>query len=570
MSVRARWGYNQPSNDEQITQSKRMLSVEEILKDPLFDQAQIVAGRGGVARQVLWMHSASVPDAPDWLNGGELVITTLFNMPQTIDEQCQYIQKMAEQDVAGLLLSVGRYINQAPTHLIQIADELDFPLIEIPYTKRFVDLAKAVNERIASQNLHLVRHALHIQQSLTQLVLEGGGLQHLASRLAELLGHSISIENERFEAIATENIAEVDEARRYTQLHGRTDPRLVNALETRKILPEIMQTLRPKYLEAMPDVGLEMERILAPIVVHGEIYGYMWIIADEHAISEIDQMAIESGSTIAALMMLHQESVQSAEASLKGSMISQLIQGDVSRETILTDQSMRYGVDLRSSFMMMIVECNLTGSQRVTQLYRTINRLIVNDGWPAVVGQFAGQIVLLAQVNEHLKALAARVQERVALSKMCADDQPRLGVSGVHYGGEEVKIAYQQCQDVLHISRRLEPNSRIVYFDDLGYLHTLFHAGPSTLKGNPHVVILRKLLEEKQADLFRTLEAYLDNGGNGVGTAEALHIHRSTLNYRLQRIIQVCGVNLQDSLVRTNLQIALKLMRLFEVSPEDL
>jgi DNA-binding PucR family transcriptional regulator len=83
-------------------------------------------------------------------------------------------------------------------------------------------------------------------------------------------------------------------------------------------------------------------------------------------------------------------------------------------------------------------------------------------------------------------------------------------------------------------------------------------------------LILRKLLEEKQADLFRTLEAYLDNGGNGVGTAEALHIHRSTLNYRLQRIIQVCGVNLQDSLVRTNLQIALKLMRLFEVAPEDL
>ncbi len=547
-----------------------MLSVAEILEDPLFDQAHIVAGHGGVQRQVLWMHSASVPDAPDWLNGGELVITTIFNMPQALDEQCEYIRKMAETGVAGLLLSVGRYINQAPSHLIQIADELDFPLIEISYTKRFVDLAKAVNERIASQNLHLVRHALHIQQSLTQLVLEGGGLQHLATRLAELLEHSVSIENERFEAMATENIAEVDEARRYTQLHGRTDPRLVNALEARGILPEIKQTLRPKYLEAMPDVGLEMERILAPIVVHGEIYGYMWIIADEHAISEIDQMAIESGATIAALMLLHQESVQSAEASLKGSMISQLIQGDVSRETILTDQSMRYGVDLRAPFVMMIVECNLSGSQRVAQLYRAINRLIVSDGWPAVVGQFAGQIVLLAQDNEHLKALAARVQERVALSKICLDDQPRLGVSGVQQGGTEVKTAYQQCRDVLQISRRLEPNARIAYFDELGYLHTLFHAGATSLKTNPHVQILRRLLEEKQADLFRTLEAYLDNGGNGVGTAEALHIHRSTLNYRLQRIIQICGVNLQDSLVRTNLQIALKLMRLFEVDPDDL
>lgn len=547
-----------------------MLSVQDILEDPLFDQVTIVAGKRGLDRPVLWMHSASVPDTPDWLNGGELVITTIFNMPQALDEQCDYIRKMANQGVAGLLLSVGRYINQAPPHLIQIADELAFPLIEISYTKRFVDLAKTVNERIASQNLQLVRNALRIQQSLTQLVLEGGGLQHLADRLAELLGHSISIENERFEAIATANIAEVDEARHYTQLHGRTDPRLVHALETHDILPEIMQTLRPKYLRPMPDVGLEMERILAPIVVHGEIYGYMWIIADERALSEIDRMAIESGATIAALMLLHQESVQSAEASLKGSLMSQLIQGDIARETILTDQSMRYGVDLRSPYVMMLVECRMAGSQRVTQLYRTINRLIISDGWSAVVGQFAGQIVVLAQDNDHLKALAARVQERVALSKLCADEQPRLGVSGVQAGATEVKTAYHQCQDVLQISRRLEPTSRVVYFADLGYLHTLFNAGADTLKSNPHVQILRRLLDEKQADLFRTLEAYLDAGGNGVGTAEALHIHRSTLNYRLQRIIQICGVNLQDSLMRTNLQIALKLMRLFEVSPEDL
>ena len=47
---------------------------------------------------------------------------------------------------------------------------------------------------------------------------------------------------------------------------------------------------------------------------------------------------------------------------------------------------------------------------------------------------------------------------------------------------------------------------------------------------------LRKLLDEQQADLFHTLETYLDEGGNGVQTAETLHIHRSTLNYRLARI----------------------------------
>jgi DNA-binding PucR family transcriptional regulator len=82
--------------------------------------------------------------------------------------------------------------------------------------------------------------------------------------------------------------------------------------------------------------------------------------------------------------------------------------------------------------------------------------------------------------------------------------------------------------------------------------------------------MLRRLLEEKQVDLFRTLEAYLDAGGNGVSTAEHLHIHRSTLNYRLQRITQLSGLKLEDPLTRMNLQVALKLMRLFEVDTDSL
>jgi purine catabolism regulator len=547
-----------------------MPSVAEILEHELFGGARVIAGHKGLARDVRWVHIVGVPDAAVWLNGGELVMTTIFNMPQEAEAQCDYIRQIAEKEVAGLVITVGRYIESIPEHLRRTADECALPLIEIPFVSRFVDIAKAINERISESSLHMVRRALMIHQELTNLVLEGGTLKHLAAKVANLLGHSVSIENERFEAIATVNISAVDEARRYTQLHGRTDPRLVDALDARGILPQIRQSLRPLHLQKMPDVGLEMERILAPIVVHGEIYGYMWIIADDHGLSQIDQMAIESGSTIAALMMLYQQSVQSAEASLKGSLISQLIQGDAARETILTDQSMRYGVDLRSNFVMMIVECNMNGSQKLATLYRSINQMIATDGWNAVVGQFAGQIIVLAQEDEHLKALAARVQERVALAKLCTDGHPRVGVSGLQHGAHHVKCAYEQCQDVLHITRQLDPNSRVIYFNELGYLHTLYHAGSDTLEGNPYVPLLRRLLDEKQADLFRTLEAYLDSGGNGVGTADILHIHRSTLNYRLQRIFHICDVNLQDPMVRTNLQIALKLMRLFEVDEEDL
>ncbi len=545
-----------------------MFSVAEVLNDEMFDGAAVVAGQAGLSRRVEWIHNVGVPDAPDWLNGGELVLTTMMNLPDNIASQQRYILEMVEKGVAGLVITTGRYIDHIPPHLCETADAHDFPLIEISFKARFVDIARKINERISQENLHMVKRALKIHQTLTALVLEGGGLQDVATRLADLLGHSISIETDRFEAIATENIAEVDEARRYTQLHGRTDPRLVTALEQQDILPAIRQTLRPQHLAAMPDVGLEMERILAPIVVYGEIYGYMWVIADVHAVTEIDMMAIESGSTVAALMMLHQESVQSAEASLKGSLLSQLIQGDGDRETILIDQSLRYGVDLRSRYVMMLVECN-DPDGRLPRLYRAVNQMLSGESWQAVAGQFAGQIVVLAQQTDKLRTLAIHIQERSALSTGCGG-QIRIGVSGVQKGADCVKRAYEQCMDVLHISRRLNPNAPVVYFDELGYLHTLYHAGRKTLHANASVPILRRLLDERQADLFRTLEAYLDAGANGVVTAENLHIHRSTLNYRLQRINQICEIDLQNPTSRMNLQVALKLMRLFEVAPGDL
>ena len=92
-----------------------------------------------------------MPDAPNWLNGGELVLTTMINLPTDPAEQEQYIQAMADKGVAGLALAVGRYVDRAPDNLREVAELNHFPLIEIPYQARFVDIARATNERISQE-----------------------------------------------------------------------------------------------------------------------------------------------------------------------------------------------------------------------------------------------------------------------------------------------------------------------------------------------------------------------------------------------------------------------------------
>lgn len=548
-----------------------MLTVADALQMEEFAGARVVAGRDGLSRAVGWVHVAGVPDAPQWLNGGELVLTTSINMPTDETEQRQYIQAMADKGVAALAIAVGRYINRIPDFLAETAEQNHFPLIEIPYQARFVDIARAANERITQENMAMVERALNINRVLTQLVLDGGDLKQLAETMAGLVGQSVSIENERFEALAAHNIAAFDEARRYTLSEGRTDPRLLRALEDSGVLEQIKRTLRPVPIPQMPDVGLEMERILAPIVVHSEIYGYMWIIADDRPLSDLDRMAIESGATIAALMMLYQEAAQTAEASLKGGLLSQLVQGEPGREAVLADQALRYGLNLASPFAMLLIELaegtakDGRGSQRLLQLYRRVNRLASVHEWPAVVGQFAGQVVVLAQASADLHEIAAIIPVQ------SAEEVPigtiRMSMSAVHRGADRVSVAHQQCRDALHIAARLGDSrfdGTLIAFSDLGYLHALYRSGPESLSSNPYVPALRLLLEETGADLFNTLEAYLDAGGNSVQTADVLTIHRSTLNYRLTRIAEIVDVKLSDPIARMNLQVALKLLRLFE------
>jgi DNA-binding PucR family transcriptional regulator len=225
---------------------------------------------------------------------------------------------------------------------------------------------------------------------------------------------------------------------------------------------------------------------------------------------------------------------------------------------VLTDQALRYGLDMNAPFVLLLLDNADRSSQKLLQQYRRANRLAGMHNWRGVVGQFAGRVVIIMQASEDVEAVARAL---VADS----DDTIRIGISATHRGTEGVAAAHEQCLDAIRIMRRLKPAQTIIHFEELGYLYPLYRAGSDSLTSNPQVPGLRKLVHEHQADLFHTLEVYLDAGGNAVHTAKLLTIHRSTLNYRLSRIEEVCGVDLSDPTTRTNLQMALKLLRLFEV-----
>lgn len=64
----------------------------------------------------------------------------------------------------------------------------------------------------------------------------------------------------------------------------------------------------------------------------------------------------------------------------------------------------------------------------------------------------------------------------------------------------------------------------------------------------------------KQSELIKTLAHYLESGGNYDSAAQSLNIHRSTLRYRLGRIRDISGRDLQDVDTRLNLHLATRVL----------
>jgi len=72
--------------------------------------------------------------------------------------------------------------------------------------------------------------------------------------------------------------------------------------------------------------------------------------------------------------------------------------------------------------------------------------------------------------------------------------------------------------------------------------------------------------EQYETELVRTVEAFLDNDGNVVGTAQKLFTHRHTIRYRLERVRELSGLDVGSTDGREKLSLGLKAMRVLGVA----
>ncbi|MCL4531615.1 MAG: helix-turn-helix domain-containing protein, partial [Actinobacteria bacterium] len=186
----------------------------------------------------------------------------------------------------------------------------------------------------------------------------------------------------------------------------------------------------------------------------------------------------------------------------------------------------------------------------------------------SLVASRGGMVVAIGPLpsgsNRDLKEMAEEIRRRAQAN--LEDCGVAAGIGRPTEGGGLV-IAYREAEGALGIGIRVHGPASTTYFGDLGIMRLLARVGSTSELENFRQEMLGRLEEhdgKTGGELVRSLEALFYCHGNLSRTAEHLSLHRNSLLYRLQRISEITGHDLEDAETVLSLQVALKVRQLLD------
>jgi hypothetical protein len=153
----------------------------------------------------------------------------------------------------------------------------------------------------------------------------------------------------------------------------------------------------------------------------------------------------------------------------------------------------------------------------------------------------------------------------VALGTFLIDHGLKAGSSAQFSGRnfKDVKLYYKQAELALDLGVRNAPLAHLYYFNAFVkryVLEVIEKELPASMLCAPELMKLRDYDLKHKTELLRTASIYLQNHLSHTQTALELGIHRSTLMYRLDRIRDIGGFNIEDGKNQWHLLLSVKLL----------
>jgi len=516
----------------------RVLTVRELARDAGLG-LRAATGGAGLGRAIKGVHFSDAEDPVPYLSSESVLVVTGRSFAGDTEAGLRLLDRLVTIDTAALAIAMGHYIESIPPELIARARELKMPILEIPPGVLTRTVFSYVYHALASVDLHRLRRTVAMQNDLLDLLIADAAADEVLAKVSTLIGMPM---------------LSLDGAGRVVGSAGVRDPARMASV--------VWESWSALAGSTMPmgifEVG-EARFFCREVVLYGRVERLLVASASQASSSELVDTALSFLQRLATLNVLRRRDEIVATQRMRQRLLRDLLAGTASPEE-LTEWVAEHGLDLAHPWRVGLCDLSTSpeaGRRRAGELEDALveavdtflgDRLIaflsrprrmsitvlLPDGAPSV-GEGGARDLLLG-----LKTFAAGEPYRLSLT---------IGASAAHTDPRAGRKALQEAIDASAAAKRGIDAGGLVLFEEMSGRFRLLKGQSEEALADIARRTIAPLIEydaRRHAHLVATLRTWLDNHWAIQPTAEALFIHRNTLQKRLRRIESLLGVDLLD------------------------
>jgi purine catabolism regulator len=463
------------------------------------------AGEAGLDREVAWAHVCELANPTEWLDEGDLLLTTGLGVPEAAAEQEVYIERLADAGLSGIAIGDRMYAPPLTPQMTAVADARALPLLFTAYEVPFSAVARAVAEANRDEEHARVLNTLRLYETVRHAAVSASG--------AELL--------ERLEQIVDCDLHLLDHERGLPLIPGTREPagELVAALRH-------ASSERAEPMPAVLRVEVGSGQVMAVAVPASRP---ATLVALPRGDGSPDLAVLRHVAGVAALEIERESAESERQRQLGAELLGGLVDGRITPE----------------SGAQRLAELGLDGEPRVVAACRTDAAREVDRDLHIRLNQ-RGIPHLLLRRPPLLVVLLPGTSAAIAGFRDEVDEATPIGLSGQLGRLSRAADAEREARWALEAGSL--DDSALVRYGEQAPSFFLPRGLSEAERAVRHV--LGTLLDydrTHEAELVKSLRVFLSYNRSWKKSAAELHVHKQTLVYRMRRVEELTGRRLDDT-----------------------
>ena len=528
-----------------------MMTVAELIRDLLPPGTSVLSGEEALDREVTWSaRPRPSPPAFGHLSGGELVLINVSRLSD-IDERLTLegaVRQLAAFGVTAVA-AAGRISAAAKS----AAEKGGVVLLQLPATADLGDLERAASHVIGERRREEQRRGQDAGRRLMEIAISGEPLHRVLSMLQAEARQAVALERRDgglLVYLGGTGLPSRDEAER---LLGLNRAMVAGWLA----VSSAASPAEPPTTRSALDGA--WERTLAPVIGRNGVLGALSLIGRRGSVALDDGPILSRAAAASAIVLGREHATLAARREIELNVLDEVLDGALRNEVTLLQQARRLGHELTEPHQVMVIHIE-ESANGIPPAGAILGDALARRRMHALWRTHEDHIELLLASDAVNDSLDERLH--ADLTSLAPGAAVTVGVGGAGSGLAGIQRSHGEARQALGIGRQLFGPGGVTRFERLGIYRLIFAAAHLPELRALHDEALASLIAYDRrhgAELVKTLHAFLDANGGPKEAAQLLGVHRNTVLYRLDRVREVTGVDLDSAETRLQLHLALSI-----------